>query len=147
MSSVIIIFDRGLLLDMEAREKFAFLSFSLLPCLLVFLLDDLDIILDDRRQSARCEKTFPEVVGLEAIRVGWIARTIVPALIEQEEPRVFPFQGGTHRYFAIIDRKVHDAALETEQQLFRVAAAEYCSIASSTVCLVRLFFSSKVATG
>jgi hypothetical protein len=42
---------------------------------------------------------------------------------------------------------VHHAAAELEQPLARVAVALYCSTASSTVCLVRLFFSSKVAIG
>ncbi len=38
-------------------------------------------------RPARREDLLPEVVGLEAVRVGRVARAVVPALVEGQEPR------------------------------------------------------------
>jgi hypothetical protein len=52
--------------------------------------DDLRIVLENVRQAGAGEDTLPEVVGLEAIRVGRIARAVVPSEIERPfDPSAF----------------------------------------------------------
>src|SRR3989442_15982388 len=53
----------------------------------VLFLDDLRIVLEDVCQSRRGEQRLPEVVRLEAVRVNRIARAVVVALVEGQEPR------------------------------------------------------------
>src|SRR5260370_1101691 len=57
------------------------LSALLLTGARVPLFDDLGVVLEDVGQPSRREHLFPEVVGLEAVRVGWIPGAIVPALV------------------------------------------------------------------
>ena len=47
-------------------------------------------------------------------------------------------------HLMIVDGKVHHAAAELEELLAWIAVSLVLRTASSTVCLVRLFFSSKV---
>ena len=54
---------------------------------------------------------------------------------------------GAELDLVFINCEVDETATKLEKFLPRVSVPLYCSTASSTVCLVRLFFSSKVATG
>jgi hypothetical protein len=89
----------------------------------VLLLDDLRVVLEDVGQPRRREHLFPQVVGLEAVRVGRVARAVVVALVEGQEPRALAAQLGAHPHLAVVHREVHHAAAELEQPLARVAVA------------------------
>ena len=89
----------------------------------VLLLDDLRVVLEDVGQPRRGEHLFPEVVGLEAVRVGRVARAVVVALVEGQEPRALARKLGAHPHLAVVHREVHHAAAELEQPLARVAVA------------------------
>ena len=69
------------------------------------------------------EDALPEVVGLEAVRVGRIARAVVPALVEGQEPRGLALEVRAHPHLVVVHREVHHAAAELEQLLARVAVA------------------------
>ena len=93
------------------------------------------------------EQALPQVVGLQPIGVGRIAGAVVPAKVEGQEPRALAFQVRAEPHLVVIHCEVDDAATELEELLARIAVALVLLTASSTVCLVRLFFSSKVAIG
>ena len=57
------------------------------PLILGF--DDLGVVLQDVRQAGGGEDALPQVIGLEAVRVGRVAGAVVPALVEGQEPRAF----------------------------------------------------------
>ena len=87
------------------------------------LLDDLRVVLDDVRQTRGGEHLLPEVVGLQAVRVGRVAGAVVVALVERQEPRASAAQLGAHSYLALVDREVHRTAAELEQPFARIAVA------------------------
>ena len=62
------------------------LAALLLARLRILSLDDLGVIFEDVGQPRRGEHLFPQIVGLEALRVGRIARAVVVALVEGQEP-------------------------------------------------------------
>lgn len=53
---------------------------------LIFCFDDLSVIFDNIGQAVARQNALPEVISLEAIGIGWIAGTVVPALVEREKP-------------------------------------------------------------
>ena len=55
---------------------------------LLLFLHDLGIVLKDVCQPFAGEDLAPEVIGLEAVRVGRIAGTVIVALVKGEEPRI-----------------------------------------------------------
>ena len=55
------------------------------------------------------------------MRVRRVARTVVPAAIERQEPRRLSLEIGAELHLALIHREVGDAAPELEQLLARVA--------------------------
>ena len=63
---------------------------DLLPLLLSRLrvprLHDLGVVFDDVDEPAAGEDLFPEVVGLESVGIGRVARAVVPAAVEGQEP-------------------------------------------------------------
>ena len=69
----------------------------------------------------RGERLFPEIVGLEAVRVRRVARAVVVAIIEGYEPRALARKLSCTSAPALIHREVHHAAAELEQSLARVA--------------------------
>ena len=66
---------------------------------------------------------FPEIVGLEAVRVRRVAGAVVPALVERQEPRRLALQLGAEPHLGVVHGEVDHAAAELEQQLARVAVA------------------------
>ena len=54
--------------------------------LLVLLLDDLGVVLKNVGQAVAGQDFFPEVVGLQPIRVGRVACAVVPAAVEGQKP-------------------------------------------------------------
>ncbi|MNY12076.1 hypothetical protein D3C86_1451410 [compost metagenome] len=102
---------------MKAREHLL----SSLLAFLVFLCYDLRKALDDIGQRRLSQYMLPQVVRLDAMRIGRIARTAVPALIERQEPRRLAGQMGTETHLGIINRHVCHATSQLKQQFARVA--------------------------
>ena len=55
---------------------------GLLTAFVVSLLDHLGVVFEDVCQVPLGQDLFPEVIGLEAMGVRWIAGATVPALVE-----------------------------------------------------------------
>ena len=89
----------------------------------VFDLDDLGVVLQDVGQARWREHRLPEVVGLQAVGVRWVAGTIVVADVEWQEPRGLAFQLSAHAHLGVVHGEVHHTAAELEQPLARVAVA------------------------
>jgi len=99
-------------------------SLALLPAgLLILPFDDLGVVFEDVGEALAGKHFFPEIGGFEAVGIGRIARAVVPAFVEGQEPRGFALQVGTHPHFLVIHGKVDDAAPELEQQLAGIAVA------------------------
>ena len=79
--------------------------------------------LQDVGEAGRREDAPPQVVGLEAVRVGWVAGAVVPALVEGEEPGGLALQLRTHANLLVVHGEVDGAAAKLEDQLARVAVA------------------------
>ena len=88
------------------------------PCL-----DDLRVVLEDVGEAVAGEDALPEVVGLEPVGVGRVARAVVPAEVERQEPRSLALQVGAEAHLVVVHGEVHDAAAELEELLARVAVA------------------------
>ena len=97
------------------------LLLPLLARLLILGLDDLCIVLQDVGQPDAGDEARPEVVGLEAVRIWRVPGTIVPALVEGQEPRGFALEVGAKPHLVLIHGEVRHAAAELEQLLARVA--------------------------
>ena len=74
----------------------------LLAGLLVLRLDDLRVVLEDVGQAVAGEDALPEVVGLESVRVGRVARAVVPALVERQEPGALALQVGAEAHLVVV---------------------------------------------
>jgi hypothetical protein len=63
--------------------------------------------------------------GLANVRggKGTVAGTVVPALVEREEPRGLAFQVRAEAHLGVVHSEVHHTAPELEQQFPRVAVA------------------------
>ena len=81
------------------------------------------VVLDDIGEAVAGEHPLPQVVGLEAVRVRWIPRAVIPAPVEGEEPRLVSLKIGTEAHLVVVDGEVYEAASELEQLLTRVAVA------------------------
>ena len=118
------------------------------PVFSSFVLDDLGVVLEDVGQAVAGEDALPEVVGLEPVRVRRIAGAVVPALVERQEPRAPCPSAACRSAPRARPRRSATTQRPNSKSFSRGSRSRlYCSTASSTVCLVRLFFSSKVATG
>ena len=95
----------------------------LLAGLRVLHLHDLGVVLQDVGEACRGEHLLPQVVGLQSVRVGWITRAIVPALVEGEEPRGLALELRAHPDLRVIHREVDRAAAELEQLFPRIPVA------------------------
>ena len=95
----------------------------LAPGLRVLELDHLGVVLQDVGQAIGCEDALPQVVGLEAIRVGRVAGPIVPAQVEGQEPGRLALEVGAEAHLVVVDGEVHHAAAELEELLAWVAVA------------------------
>ena len=83
-------------------------------------LDDLGVILKYVCETFSAKNLLPQIIRLEAIRIRWIPRTIVPAFIEWKKPRGLALQLGAELHFTVIDREVRYAPAKLEQQLARI---------------------------
>ena len=115
--------------------------------LVVLALDDLGVVLDDVGQPAAGERFLPQVVGLEPVGVRRVAAAAVPPPVEGQEPRFLALEVGAEPHLVVVHGEVGQAAPSSKSFSRGLRSRLYCSTASSTVCFVRLFFSSKVATG
>ena len=116
--------------------------------LVVPRLHDLSVVLDDVGEPIAGENLLPQVIGLEAIGVWTVALAVIPALVERQEPGLLAPQVGAET--APRGRPWRSGPSSGRARRASPGGCGprlYCSTASSTVCLVRLFFSSKVATG
>ena len=99
------------------------LHLLLLARLLILDLDDLGVALQDVGQPVAGENLFPEVIGLEAIRVGRVAGAVVPALVEGPEPRGLALEVCAVLHLVVVHREVRHRAAELEELLAGVAVA------------------------
>ena len=97
---------------------------ALLPAgLLVLRLHHLGVVLQDVGEALAREHLAPQVVGLDAARVGRIAGAVVPAPVERQEPGRLPLEMRAELHLALVHGEVGHAAAELEQLLARVAVA------------------------
>ena len=103
---------------MEPREYL----FFLFPLGLFVDVDhDLGIILDDVRQRTFCQDFFPQVIGLDAVRIRRIARAVVIPLVERQEPRILALQLRAEPHLGVVHCQMDHAAFECEEQFTRIA--------------------------
>ncbi len=93
------------------------LLISLATGAIVLFLHHLGIVLQDVGQSFWREDILPQVVGLDAVRVGRIACAVVVAFVEGQEPGVVAFEVSAHLYGLVVHGEVHCAAAELEEKL------------------------------
>ena len=91
------------------------------PRLFVLRLDHLGVVLEDVGQALAGQHLAPQVVGLEAVRIGRVAGTVVPAPIERQKPRGLALEVGAEAHLAFVHGEVGHAAAELEELLARVA--------------------------
>src|SRR3989337_2790495 len=105
---------------MEARPD---LHSFLVSGLLILHLDDLSIVLENIRQTITCEDALPQVVCLETVWIGRITSTVIPALVERQEPGGLTLQVSAEAYLVVVHGKVRHAAAELEELLAWIAVA------------------------
>src|SRR5262245_45090494 len=71
----------------------------------IFFLDNLSIVFQYVSQASAVDEALPEIVGLEAIRVRRVARAVVPALIEWQEPRSLALEMRAEVHLLVIHRE------------------------------------------
>ena len=94
---------------------------TLLLCLRVCFLDHLGIVFDAAAKLLLSQDILPPVIRHQPIRVGRIARAVIIALVEGQEPAVLSGQLRAELDAGVVHGKVHHAALEGKQLLMRVA--------------------------
>jgi len=99
---------------METRENLLTLLAFLTASVRLFILHHLRVTLDDVGQRLAGQHLLPQVIGLQPLRVGRIARAAVPALVEWQEPRGFALQLGAECDFRVINGDVCHAAAQLE---------------------------------
>ena len=87
---------------------------------LVFRSHHLGVVFQDVGQALAGQHLAPQIVDLEPVRVGRIARTVVPASVEGQEPRGLAREMGAEAHLALVHGKVGHAATELKQPLARV---------------------------
>ena len=102
---------------MEAREDLLALLALFAAGFCFFLLNHLRVALDDIGQRLAGQHLLPQVIGLQTVRVGRVARATVPALVERQKPRGFALQLSAERGLRVIDCDVRHATPQLEQQL------------------------------
>ena len=85
--------------------------------------DDLGEVFDDVGQAVAGENFLPEVIGLEAIGVGWIAPAVIPALVEWQEPGILAPEVGAEPHLLVVHGEMGQAAPELEELLPGIAVA------------------------
>ena len=89
--------------------------------LLVLGLHHLRVVLQDVGKAPPRQHLPPQVVDRQSVRVGRVARAVVPAPVERQEPRRLAGEAGAELHLPLVHGEVRDAAPELEQFLARVA--------------------------
>lgn len=87
---------------------------ALLSSFLLRLFDNLRVVLKNIGESYLRERLFPQIVGLEAQRIGRIACAVIKAFVEWQEPGIVPLQFSAKAHFLVIHGEVGDAAAKLE---------------------------------
>ena len=103
---------------MKARPD---LFFLFPPSFLILLFNNLCVVLDDVGQALAGQHPLPQVIGLDAIGVGRVSRTVIPADVEGQEPRRLTLQVRTELHLMVVHREVSHAATELEELIARIA--------------------------
>src|SRR6185437_7963522 len=85
--------------------------------------NDLRVVFKNLDEPRLRQKLLPQVIGLEAVRIGRISRAVIKAFVERQEPRVFAFEVSAEPDFLIVHGKVSDAAAKLKEKFARVAVA------------------------
>src|SRR5262245_18806266 len=93
----------------ELMEPRPDLNRFLLSGLLILCLDDLRIVLENVREPGAGEDALPKIVGLEAVRVRRIPRTVVPTQIERQEPQSLTLEMRAKADLVVVHSKMHNA--------------------------------------
>ena len=99
------------------------LLLPLLARLLILGLNDLRVVLQDVGQPVAGDDARPEVFGFEAVRIRRVPGTIVPALVEWQEPRGFALEVRAEPHLVLIHGEMRHTAAELEELFARVAIA------------------------
>jgi hypothetical protein len=99
----------------ELMISWDYLHLPLASRALVFLLYHLGIVFDDVGQPLAGEDLAPQVVGLEAARVGWVPGAVVLTPVEGKEPGVFALQVRAEPHLLVIHGEMRQAAAELEE--------------------------------
>ena len=91
------------------------------PCLGVLRFHDLGVVLKDVGQAPAGQHFPPQVGRPQAVRVGRISRTVVPAPVEGQEPGSLSLEVRAEMDLVLIHREVGHAAAELEELLARIA--------------------------
>ena len=103
---------------MVARE---YLFNGFLLRLLVRLLHHLRVVLDDAGELPLREDVLPEVVRHDAVGIRRIARAVLPALVERQEPACLAREPRAELDRLVVHGEMHHRPSEREQRLVRVA--------------------------
>jgi hypothetical protein len=90
---------------------------SLLARPFVLPLDHLCVVLKDVGQTLRRQDPLPQVVRLQTIRIRRVASSVIPALVEGQEPRRIALELGAHAYLVVVYREVNHTAPKLEESL------------------------------
>ena len=101
--------------NVELMKAWPDLQPSFTSGLLIPALDDLRIIFQDIAQALSRQDASPEVVGFDPLRVGRIARAVVPTLVEGKEPGIIPLEVGAETYFLVVHREMRHATPESKE--------------------------------
>ena len=100
-----------------------YLLSPLVSGLVVFGLDDLSVVFDDVGEPFASEDLLPQVIGLEAVGVGWIVLAVIPSLVEGQEPRRLAFELSTKLHLVVVDGEVNQAASQLDELFTGVPVA------------------------
>ena len=98
-----------------------YLLVALFMCFFILIANDLHIIFNDIGEIIFAKDFFPEIICLHAVRIWWIACTIVVTFVERQEPRLLPLELGAHPHFIVIYSKVNDTPLKAKKHFIRSA--------------------------
>ena len=97
-----------------------YLGLGLAPRALVLLLHHLSVVLQDIGQTLFGQYLLPQVIGLDAIGIGRIARAVLIAQVEGQEPGGVPLQRCAKAHLLVVHGKMDHTAPKLEEQLPRI---------------------------
>ena len=90
---------------------------------LVLCGENLGVVLQNVGQAFTGENLSPHVIGFQTIGIWWIARAVVPPLVEGQKPRRLAPQVRAEFHLVFINGKVDHAPAQLEERVVRVAVA------------------------